>query len=948
MKIRRVLSTIILSVTLAVTSFGMPMPSYAVDTDGYDTETTLEPTEEVTEEYVDATDGEYFEDTEDTEEALFDEDGFFTGEDEALEDGESFEESYDWETLKTYMSQEDTQKRLGFSKARHEYTVVASVANSGSDEECGSKDDFYFQLIFEKGNSGAVLANEQLSSDGFRTGKKESFIIKTNRDYGNLTGVRVIPSVKKKDDIDKLRLDKIAVYETLENGVTEQWLMEDVGWIGSRDNDGSETVTLDDISYLYPITKTSTSLNLLLCIATCDSGSTKEAVPQFEGTVKAQIDYETSDGVFRSKIFDMVSAINEYNTAENGYEGIVSETNYDGRTLMISDPGRMFRPNHMDRCVISLEDVVSVSDIVLICGSSASTKLGIESICASIVQNTGKLTLNPNDEVVRNSEVTTLCMSELSGKRPAYSLDMTDNSSATVTVPFTKNEIVKNEDTGSHEVITTDDDPRLSDVMNLYVFADDSPEYNDPANYSVVGALQYTDVYGNSHQVSADAGRMSRAVDEDGSVFFYANALSCPDMAVLSRLVLASRDPSGLGYSSEGCVIDHAVVQKVRGSMVVDTWYFDVEEDISSGEKYLMPSMKYGNDFGISAQNLVVQFTSDTKKVNLKQGKKDIGFRITYRQSVSGDENAVKSAYVYLTDVSVSEIAPGKIVSIPFNESYVSEVTGISAIASGNIEAGVESAYLTVFETEDDKMETGYYSFADGFNIEKNVENSAERTSDSKEEIGSVVPLILTFTTSEFSRISGSGEYDKVALKIGYQDQLLSDREYVIDDMSDYMMAGDEDRGPGKTCRIKVLLKDAADLSFVTVIPLSYSWNVSYISFDLGDGMVVRSRIVDKVITIKGETIILNVSYEELEEAARQEEKKKQEEEEKEKEESEEGSSDDSDSNKDEGSSSEQTSLEDKTNTGSAVNTDADSSSDEQEKTDTENTEASTSVEAGQ
>ena len=80
-------------------------------------------------------------------------------------------------------------------------------------EDAGSGNYFYFQLVFENGTSGVVLANQQLSSDSFRRGITESFQIKTTQNYGNIRSVRIIcdNTSSTSDVFDKLNIENITV-----------------------------------------------------------------------------------------------------------------------------------------------------------------------------------------------------------------------------------------------------------------------------------------------------------------------------------------------------------------------------------------------------------------------------------------------------------------------------------------------------------------------------------------------------------------------------------------------------------------------------------------------------------------------------------------------------------------------------------------------------------------
>ena len=79
-------------------------------------------------------------------------------------------EDVDWSELSRYMTFSDTQQDLGFTKERAVYTVTVKVAGDKAatgpdhnpiDDDCGSANLFYFQLIFENGASGSSATHSE-------------------------------------------------------------------------------------------------------------------------------------------------------------------------------------------------------------------------------------------------------------------------------------------------------------------------------------------------------------------------------------------------------------------------------------------------------------------------------------------------------------------------------------------------------------------------------------------------------------------------------------------------------------------------------------------------------------------------------------------------------------------------------------------------------------------
>lgn len=111
--------------------------------------------------------------------------------------------------------------------------VADDAVSSTENGDSGSKNMFYFQLVFQNGCSGYVLANQQLSADGFRAGYDESFTISTNQYFGEVVSINVIPDDFSGEDtvFDKLKVDSISVRQETNGALSRNWIASDVGWI---------------------------------------------------------------------------------------------------------------------------------------------------------------------------------------------------------------------------------------------------------------------------------------------------------------------------------------------------------------------------------------------------------------------------------------------------------------------------------------------------------------------------------------------------------------------------------------------------------------------------------------------------------------------------------------------------------------------------------------------
>ena len=116
------------------------------------------------------------------------------------------------------------------------------------------------------------MANQQITSDGFRSGYTETFTISTNQNYGELKGIRIIPEDVTSDSepFDKLQVDRVTVSEHNNGGCYISWIIDNIGWIEIDYSDELESVTprgqrartAAELSKLYKVSYKERMLNL--------------------------------------------------------------------------------------------------------------------------------------------------------------------------------------------------------------------------------------------------------------------------------------------------------------------------------------------------------------------------------------------------------------------------------------------------------------------------------------------------------------------------------------------------------------------------------------------------------------------------------------------------------------------------------------------------------------
>ena len=137
-------------------------------------------------------------------------------------------------SIPAQMSYAEAARDLQLTSTKAQYLVNVQVADVA---DAGSSNYFFFQLVFEHGTSGVVLANEQLESDGFRQGLMSGFRIETNQNYGAVKSVRIYTYNSQADaagnsaEFDKLNIDKIEITKSRGTGISSSWVIAGVGWI---------------------------------------------------------------------------------------------------------------------------------------------------------------------------------------------------------------------------------------------------------------------------------------------------------------------------------------------------------------------------------------------------------------------------------------------------------------------------------------------------------------------------------------------------------------------------------------------------------------------------------------------------------------------------------------------------------------------------------------------
>ena len=730
-------------------------------------------------------------------------------------------------TLPTSMTYNDALKNLGLSIVKCTYQISVDVADV---EDAGSSNYFYFQLVFENGTSAVVLANQQLSSDSFRQGTTESFQIKTTQNYGNVTAVRIIcdNTSSTSDVFDKLNIEGITITLNSDSGISKTWLVERVGWIdityvdegADYGVDGLEELTETDglsngeIVKEFAVTRTATAVDLLFCISTSASSAPDSSNPlnnALQGKFEATLIYRDSDGMEQSMNFDLTAKIQEYNDTDKTFW--------------------LYRPNHVDRFTLSMTDISSVLGLIITrTDGRTDTQWVVDAVSVQQVGGLGEVYLSPVLTEYMRDPVSAVDLA-VSTNESGVPYSISGNGNATIT--FTENtiDVVSQEDSESWNATISRVPDSSSETLNIYLFPGSAvgTSYTFTSSSPAVRAtVKYTTVYGGA--LVQNAFVLGSLGQLNGQTVLYGKGLQVSAMSSLSTMLLSSTSSTG-----EQPYIGAAVVERVRGGVVVATYYFDY------GSYYL------GNGNPESAPSATASATAMHQVLRLQPASgqaavlaaetSDVAVALRYTSSLDPAENKTvyQTPYVYLTDAGYSAVFTGQTLEIPFSTGNVGEVVGLSVISSGPI-VSFDNAlvYNYAGEEGDDSNLLGTCYLAQSLTA-----SSVTAVLSAQEE--TVVPAVFRFTTAAEEVAGGGATAGQVTMDVRYMDNSGQSRTMTFDSLLSYLPTGVTPTA-GSTVEVSLLLNDAAYLQDITLTAQD-SWFVTAVSADLTlpDGQVSSS-----------------------------------------------------------------------------------------------------------
>ena len=752
------------------------------------------------------------------------------------------------------ISYKEALQDFGFSKSRVTYEVevkVDSNENAAGDDDCGSNNKFYFQLVFENGTSAYVLANQQLMSDGFRSGELETFYISTNQNYGDLKMIRIVPDDVSENDnssvYDKLNIKKITVSKMSTTGVAPSWEFDDPGWIEIDYNDEGARNTAtgqagrgeSELAREFSVTGKGSTNTLLVTLATGydDEGDyIYDGRELFGGTLTAEIRYWDLDSKLQTKTIDVIRNIYAYR-GQSPARSDTAFTDDDGTATTLAESNNEMFTGGVDRFNINLNNLHHIESMTLFATPRQDYHWIIDDISVFQIMSDGALMRLANGEYKRSNAVEFLCKAT----EDSYTLDLKGSTGSAKygqtrtldDIVFTSHSISLNGEGDEWKASITREPIGDHDTLNVYAYTGETGSSDISAvvgYYNGVEDAPYQAAFG---QLTPDINGMYHAETE------------VSNLSSITGLTLSS---------AGGASVSYAVVQQVRAGVVIRTLYYDVGE-IKPGETVdgkIADSSKYAKQ---SKQVVKLFFSEKTEAAKLAPEVNDLAIGIRYTAS-DGTNGTFNSRFAYLTDVlnengtrKYNEIRPGMVAEIPFNESCVASIDGILLGTMGNIKADVECAAVGIYETTNlGETCTAWYNFA-----EMNEIDSAPHVSEPSEE--NVAPIKLTLQTAKSTEEYSSGTNAPIRMTITYTDPDMEELQTATyRNIRQYLSSGSFDAG--ETATVELFLTNVGSIRSITLEPVeddAYemgSWRLSELVLESTvDGTVKKvDRSIEETI----------------------------------------------------------------------------------------------------
>ena len=780
----------------------------------------------------------------------------------------STKEDVDWSELRHFMTYNEALQDLGFTKERCLYKVEVHVAGdkvNAEDDDCGSKNLFYFRLIFENGVSGCTLANQQIMGDAFRTGAITPFKISTSQDYGDLTAIQIIPDNQdgNGDIYDKLKIQKIVVTQETTGAMSPTWTAssnneDGLGWIGIdyRDpgeytsNKGAQGRSVSELATTYEITEISQSVKLLIGITTGPYGQKPGRddngylvnVPQdtLSGGMALGYRYIDGDGVIHSvePSLDVIEAMNSY-AARTGVkkrtvDGVTEDVSYT-----VSDPAYQFREGKTDYFFVTIQNVAQLLDLSLEIRSSVVTDWNISAINAWLVRGEGSRYINSRGEYdYRYAEgeepelIATWDREENLVKPLQVYRTLQNNGIALISnIPLKENHIELSRDAGTWSSVIRREPQSRQDSINLYLYPGTGDGAADPNDYNLVAAVRYTDAE-TTQQMQISAGTLNRGEDPDGKTVFYATGLSVTNMDGFSGVDVKTNSPRPITAP-----ISYGILQRVRDGVLIETYRL-------SGLQNADPEGSIGANKAEQKDNIqrvLLQVSEDTRSQQLSAEINDLAVALHFKPNdISGNE--YRSKYVYLTDQGYTSVSGGQVLELDYILGDVAELTGVNLATTGGLDITLSGISLSNVTSDNTVTQSwGVQTPGEG------IVPSARRTRyDVQGKVGELTLKLIAANVDS----AVNGTQNPVRMTVGYFDEYGILRTEVYQNIRSYItrqtisnyISSNNETGARETDVLQVLIPEFSELRWIELEPwhetgdAQASWKLEQLTAEIGLG----------------------------------------------------------------------------------------------------------------
>lgn len=730
------------------------------------------------------------------------------------------------------MALEYAQGDLGFCDVIKNYYITVEVDNTGKmNDGSGSANNFFFQLIFERGNSAYVLANQQLKSDAFVSGEDANFSISTNMDYGELTAVNIIPDTSNTElMMDKLNIKRLKVSKESVTGVSKLWVAENVGWIGPDVIESGNSTTSQDaalrlasIVHIVDISYSTYELNLEVRMSYGDYNLYNDAKDYgkiSDATLVADVEYKAPTGQIKyATNLPVLRYMADYANRTPVYN---KDEDY------INDPEYMLRANTSDRFRLKVSDCVALQSITLRMTTPTEKQLNIAAIDVFVINSGGYLKINSNGEYQMKYYEDASLMDSITDPSPLHTMGTNDNGNrieSYATYKFNGYEIPEITSENTNLSVVTRVPASINDKLNIFVElyrdeADANHRSTDPNGYNVTATYEYK----GSDTTNNYTNKVVLTPSADGR-YLYATEQNAAKMSMMQQLVLES-DKVSKDYH---CFVKSCTVQQVRSGVVIQTYNYIFNGDICSPDGQISLNATAVSNTG-ETQHLVIQLGPRTNKATIIPEDYDIAVALEYVSTKDATGKAYKSAYVFASDNGFNSVGPGKILTFDFKEPYFKEVKAIHIISTGQLKAEMAAGYL-LDNNEVYDSETGRYvdktkncfSFGDSGTISDKA-HKFDVTAVGIQNGETVQMLDIAFTTGS----DGGGSCDSADMVIHGIGNGGSAVTYKFTDIQQYLQDESRFENTGSSQKITLLVKNLASINSLQITPTNSSENASW------------------------------------------------------------------------------------------------------------------------